>query len=479
MTEKPSAAQNKTSPGANPALIAAGVLLFLGGAALQIVSPSQHWAALLRDAALLLLAIAAVRQRSLTSWIFLAMLLGLEIGLEHPQFAEHLRFLSDIFLRLIKVIVAPLILATLITGIAGHDDLKSVGRIGIKSLIYFEVVTTIALFLGVGAINLTKAGEGLAVTQSTGASGAAAVSPPATTSATTTSVAGTVATAPLRWDDFVLHIFPENIVKSAAENQILQVAVFAILFAIALTRVPAPTRAPILRFAESLAQAMFKFTNLVMYYAPVGVGAAMAYTVGHMGLGVLLPLAKLLLTAYAALAAFFLLVLLPIAFFARLPLRRFLRAVAEPATIAFATSTSEAALPRAMECMEAFGVPRQIVAFVIPAGYSFNLDGSTLYLALASIFVAQAAGMHMSWAEQLLMVFTLMLTSKGVAGVPRAVLVVLLATAATFHLPTEPIFIILGIDTLIDMARTAVNVTGNCLACAVIARWEGQLPITG
>jgi len=478
MAENSSAAQSKTSNGANPALIAAGVVLFLGGAALQIISPSQHWAALLRDAALLLLAVAAVRQRSLTSWIFLAMLLGLEIGLERPQFAEHLRFLSDIFLRLIKVIVAPLILATLITGIAGHDDLKSVGRIGIKSLIYFEVVTTIALFLGVGAINLTRAGEGLAVRQSTGAPGASAASSSATTSAATTSAAGTVAPAPLHWDDFVLHIFPENIVKSAAENQILQVAVFAILFAIALTRVPEPTRAPILRFAESLAQAMFKFTNLVMYYAPVGVGAAMAYTVGHMGLGVLLPLAKLLLTAYAALAAFLLLVLLPIAFFSRLPLRRFLRAVAEPATIAFATSTSEAALPRAMECMEAFGVPRQIVAFVIPAGYSFNLDGSTLYLALASIFVAQAAGMHMSWAEQLLMVFTLMLTSKGIAGVPRAVLVVLLATAATFHLPTEPIFIILGIDTLIDMARTAVNVTGNCLACAVIARWEGQLPIT-
>ncbi|MGA2420986.1 MAG: cation:dicarboxylase symporter family transporter, partial [Candidatus Acidiferrum sp.] len=467
MAENSSAVQANKALGANTALIAAGVFLFLGGATLEIVSPSQHWAALQRDAALLLLAIAAVRQRSLTSWIFFAMLLGLEIGLEHPQFAEHLRFLSDIFLRLIKVIVAPLILATLITGIAGHDDLKSVGRIGIKSLIYFEVVTTIALFLGVGAINLTRAGEGLAVRQSTFAP-AAPLSSPATTSPATTSAAGPTAPAALHWDDFVLHIFPENIVKSAAENQILQVAVFAILFAIALTRVPEPTRAPILRFAESLAQTMFKFTNLVMYYAPIGVGAAMAYTVGHMGLGVLLPLAKLLLTAYAALAAFLLLVLLPIAFFARLPLARFLRAVAEPATIAFATSTSEAALPRAMECMEEFGVPRQIVAFVIPAGYSFNLDGSTLYLALASIFVAQAAGMHMSWPEQLLMVFTLMLTSKGIAGVPRAVLVVLLATAATFHLPTEPIFIILGIDALIDMARTAVNVTGNCLACAVI-----------
>jgi len=462
MSTVPEKHSRGTRPG-NSALLATGVAIFLGAAGIQIFAPSQNWLSLLRDFALLLLAVAAVRQRSLTLWIFFAMLAGLELGLDRPQFAEHLRFLSEIFLRLIKVIVAPLILATLITGIAGHGDLRGVGRIGLKSLIYFEVVTTIALFLGVAAINITRAGEGLAWWSS-----------PATSAQLTST---TPAAAPLRWDEFLLHVFPENIVKSAAENQILQVAVFAILFAIALTQVAEPTRAPILRFAESLAQVMFKFTNLVMYYAPVGVGAAMAYTVGHMGMSVLLPLAKLLFTAYAALAAFLLCVLLPIALLARLPLHRLLSAVAEPATIAFATSTSEAALPRAMECMEAFGVPRQIVAFVIPAGYSFNLDGSTLYLALASIFVAQAAGMHMTWGEQLLMVVTLMLTSKGVAGVPRAVLVVLLATAATFHLPSEPIFIILGIDALIDMARTAVNVIGNCLACAVVARWENQLVI--
>ncbi len=442
----------------------AGVTMFAAGAALQIFTASQMWPALIRDCALLILALAAIRMRSLTFWIFFALLLGLEIGIDKPQFAEHLRFLSDIFLRLIKVIVAPLILATLITGIAGHGNLRGVGRIGLKSLIYFEVVTTIALFLGVAAINLSRAGEGLVI-----------AAPSVQTQLTT--AAPTAAPAPLHWDDFLLHVFPDNIVKAAAENQILQVAVFAILFAIALTQLSESKREPILRFAESLAQAMFKFTNIVMYYAPIGVGAAMAYTVGHMGLSVLMPLAKLLLTAYAALLTFLVVVLLPIAIFARLPLRRFLGAIAEPATIAFATSTSEAALPSAMEGMEAFGVPRQIVAFVIPAGYSFNLAGSTLYLALASIFVAQAAGIHMSWGEQLLMVFTLMLTSKGVAGVPRAVLVVLLATAATFHLPTEPIFIILGIDTLVDMARTAVNVIGNCLACAVVARWEKQLTV--
>jgi len=433
-----------------------GLLLFAAGSLLLLIMPGQAVLIVLRWVGLFCLALAGLRRRSLTFWIFFAMLAGLEIGLDRPQFAVHLRLLSDVFLRLIKVIVAPLILGTLITGIAGHGDLKKVGRIGLKSIVYFEAVTTLALFIGIAAINLTRAGQGLALH----AAAAEQLQP---------------AAAPLKWDDFVLHIFPENIVRAIGDNQILQVAVFAILFGIALTRVPEKSRQPILSVAESLTQTMFRFTNIVMYYAPIGVGAAMAYTVGHMGMSVLLPLAKLLLTAWGGLLAFVLLVFLPIVLIARLPLGRFLKAVAEPATIAFATSTSEAALPRAMEAMEEFGVPREIVAFVIPAGYSFNLDGSTLYLAMASIFVAQAAGISMSWTQQLFMVFALMLTSKGVAGVPRAVLVVLLATAATFHLPTEPIFIILGVDALIDMARTSVNVIGNCLASAVIARWEGEL----
>jgi proton glutamate symport protein len=433
-----------------------GVLLFVAGVLLPIFLSGHAWIAVLRWAGLLAFASSGLWRQSLTRWIFFAMLLGGEIGLDRPQFAEHLRVLSEIFLRLIKVIVAPLIFGTLVTGISGHGNPRGVGRIGLKSLIYFEVVTTLALLLGVGAINLSRAGDGLAISPT-----ATAAPPPAT--------------APLHWDDFLLHVFPENIAKSVAENQILQVAVFAVLFGIALARLPETKRTPMLRFCESLAESMFSFTNLVMYFSPVGVGAAMAYTVGHMGIGVLLPLGKLLLTGYCALIAFLVLILLPIARMARLPVGRFVKAVAEPATIAFATSTSEAALPRAMEAMEAFGVPRRIVAFVIPAGYSFNMDGSALYLSLASIFVAQAAGIHMTWYEQLLMVFTLMLTSKGVAGVPRSMLVVLLATAATFHLPTEPIFIILGIDALMDMARTSINVIGNCLACAVIARWEGEL----
>jgi len=434
-----------------------GVLLFLTGAILPLIFAPDLWFAVTRWAGLAVIAAGGWRRPSLTYWIFFAMLLGGEIGLDRPQLAEHLRVFSDIFLRLIKVIVAPLIFGTLVTGIAGHGNLRAVGRIGVKSLIYFEIVTTLALFIGLGAINIGRAGEGLTV---------------AVTAAATEPSPGA---APLHWDDFLLHIFPENLAKSVAENQILQVAVFSVLFGIALARLSEAKRAPMLSFCESLTATMFAFTNLVMYFAPVGVGAAMAYTVGHMGIAVLLPLGKLLLTGYGALVFFLLVVLLPIALFARLPIGRFVRAVAEPATIAFATSASEAALPRAMESMEAFGVPRRIVAFVIPAGYSFNLDGSTLYLAVASIFVAQVAGIHLTWLQQLFMVFALMLTSKGVAGVPRAVLVVLLATAATFHLPTEPIFIILGIDALMDMARTAVNVIGNCLACAVIARWEGEL----
>jgi proton glutamate symport protein len=435
-----------------------GVALFVVGAMLPLFLGPHLWFALVRWAGLAVIAVGGRRNASLTYWIFFAMLLGGEIGLDRPRLGEHLRILSDIFLRLITVIVAPLILGTLITGIAGHGDLRSAGRIGLKSLIYFEVVTTIALVIGLAAINFSRAGVGIAMTVP------AALSVPSA--------------APLRWDDFLLHVFPENIAKSIAENQILQVAVFAILFGFALGLLSESKRAPMMRFCESLTDVMFSLTNLVMYFAPVGVGAAMAYTVGHLGIGVLLPLGKLLLTGYTALAAFILLVFLPIARLARLPVGRFIRAVAEPATIAFATSASSAALPRAMEEMEAFGVPRRIVAFVIPAGYSFNLDGSSLYLAIASIFVAQVAGIRMTWAEQLFMVFTLMLTSKGVAGVPRAVLVVLLATAGTFHLPTEPIFLILGIDALMDMGRTAVNVVGNCLACAVIARWEGELNIS-
>jgi proton glutamate symport protein len=438
-------------------LLALAAVLFLAGGVLSFEHYGRPLALTLRWVAILLLAAFAIRRRSLTPWIFVAMVAGAELGFDVPHLAVSLRVFSDIFLRLIKAIVAPLIFATLVTGIAGHGDLKAVGRIGVKSIVYFEVITTLALIVGLAAINLSRAGEGLAMPATIAAQEVASSTPP-----------------PAHWQDFLLHIFPENVAKSVAEGQILQVAVFAVFFAIALAGLTPERRAPLIKLFEGLSEVMFRFTNIVMYLAPLAVGAAMAYTVGHMGLGVLVNLGKLLLTIYGALVAFGLLVLLPVALFFRVPVRAFLRAVAEPATIAFATSTSEAALPRAMEAMEALGVSRRIVAFVIPAGYSFNLDGSTLYLAAASIFVAQAAGMHLSFGEQIVMMLSLMLTSKGVAGVPRATLVVLLATAATFHLPTEPIFVLLGIDALADMARTTVNVVGNCLASVVVARWEGE-----
>ena len=423
---------------------------------------SHHPAGLpLRLSALVLLAIYSLRRRSLTPWIFWSMLAGVEYGLDLPHAAIASRVFSDIFLRLIQCIVAPLIFGTLVTGIAGHGPQTGsetrvetkVGRLAWKSLVYFEVLTTLALAIGLLAINISRAGVGAA------AAASATHAAPATNLGT--------------WQAFLLRVFPDNLARAVADGQILEVAVFALLFGLALRRVPAPRRAPMLALVESLTDTMFAFTNLVMYLAPLGVGAALAYTVATAGFGVMANLGRLLLTLYLALAAFVLLAMLPVALLARIPIRGFLRAIAEPATIAFATSTSEAALPRAMEAMEAFGVPRRITGFVIPAGYSFNLAGSALYLAIASIFVAQAAGMHMGLRAQLAMLLVLMLTSKGVAGVPRAVLVVLLATAGAFHLPEGPIFLILGIDALMDMGRTVINVTGNCLAAAVIAQWEG------
>jgi proton glutamate symport protein len=430
----------------------AAVLWAVGHYSGAVISPGLMMS--VRWAALLAICGYAWARRSLTAWIFAGMLIGAEIGHDWPRQAANLQVLSSIFLRLVKTIVAPLIFGTLVVGIAGHSNLKQVGRMGIKALVYFEVITTFALLIGLLAINLSQAGAG--------------VTPPAN------AAAAQVNAQPQKASDIILHAFPENIAKSVAEGQVLQVVVFSIIFAIALAMLGEEKRRPMLAFCESLSETMFKFTNIVMLFAPIGVAGAIAYTVGTMGFGVLVNLFKLLATLYAALAVFLTCVLLPVALIARLPVRRFIKAVAEPVSIAFATASSEAALPRAMESMEGLGVPRQIVAFVIPTGYSFNLDGTTVYLTLASMFVAQAAGIHLSITQQLVMVFTLMLTSKGVAGVPRASLVILLGTAESFHLPAWPILIIMGIDQLMDMARTATNVLGNCLATAVVARWEGE-----
>ena len=429
------------------------VMFFLR--AYKILDISNIVLLVFRLLSIVLLVIYAFKKRSLTTWILVCMLAGAEFGYDVPAIARKLQFLSDIFLRLIKTIIAPLLFSTLVVGIAGHANIKQIGRMGWKSLLYFEIISTIALFIGLAAINISKAGVGVVLPPNPDTSAVSAIKAQTT-------------------GDFLLHIFPENIAKAVVEGQILQIVIFSIIFGIAVAMVSEKYRGPVVRFSESLAETMFKFTNIVMYYAPVAVFAAIAYTVGHMGLDVLYNLFKLLATLYVALIVFLSLVLLPVALIFRIPVRPFIKAVSEPATIAFATSNSESALPSAMESMEKFGIPRKIVAFVIPTGYSFNLDGTTLYLSLATIFVAQTAGIDLPFGRQLIICFTLMLTSKGVAGVSRAALVILMGTAVSFGLPVEPIFIILGIDVLMDMARTSVNVIGNCLATAVIARSEHE-----
>ncbi len=397
----------------------------------------------------------AFMKRNLTTSILVAMVIGVEIGYDFPEVGIGLHFLRQIFLKMIKTIIAPLLFATLVAGIAGHSDLKQVGRMGWKSLVYFEIVTTIALFIGLFFANWFEPGAGI-------------VAP--------TDMVGTLPTvAPQTWQDIIVHVFPENLAKSIYEGEVLQVVVFSVIFGVALAMLPAVQKDKFVTGVELLAEVMFKFTNIIMLFAPIGVGAAIAETVGHMGIDVLRNLAMLLVTLYCALIAFILVVLVPVALIAKVPIIKFAKQIAEPVSIAFATTSSEAALPKAMEKMEAFGVPRQIVSFVIPTGYSFNLDGSTLYLSLATIFVAQAAGIDFPIGQQIAMVFMLMLTSKGVAGIPRATLVILLGSVANFGLPEWPVFLIMGIDELMDMARTSVNVIGNCLSTTVIARWEGEL----
>jgi Na+/H+-dicarboxylate symporter len=393
---------------------------------------------------------------TLTQQIFTGLILGIIVGAivdaTHPQYAIYFRPFSQLFLRLIKMVIAPLIFATLVAGIAGAGHFKVVGRMGLRALIYFEVVTTLALVIGLAAVNLTKPGVG--VNLPIGAQ-------------------SDISAKPQTWDQILLHVVPESLLDAMARGDVLQIVLFSIFFGIALGMIGEKGR-PVLAWCEALAETMFKFTNIVMHYAPIGVGAAIAYTVGHGGLGVLYNLAWLVATLYGALAVLILAVFLPIALIFGVPIRKFIRAVKEPAVIAFSTTSSEAALPRAMEVLERLGVPRRIVSFVLPLGYSFNLDGTTLYLSLAAVFVAQAAGVHLSIGHQITMLITLMLTSKGVAGVPRASLVILAGTLASYGLPLEGVTLILGVDELMDMARTMTNVIGNCLATVVIAKWEGE-----
>ena len=399
---------------------------------------------------------AFLRARTLTQWIVVGMVAGTLLGWLAPDAGMAIKPLSDVFLRMIKSIVVPLIFGTLVIGVAGHgDDLRRVGRLALKSIVYFEAVTTLALAVGLLAVNLLRPGDGVQL--------------PAPAAAAGPAVSGGVTLGGL-----LQHLVPQSFFEAAANNDVLSIVFWSVLFALALTQIREGPRDVVVRLCEALVEIMFKFTAIVMRFAPIGIGAAIAYTVGHSGLAVLSSLGKLVLTLYVALVVFIAFVLLPVAYLAGVPVRRFFGAVKEPALIAFSTASSEAALPKAMVQMEAIGVPRRIVAFVIPTGYSFNLDGSTLYLAVAAVFAAQAAGLTLTLGQQLVMMLTLMLTSKGVAGVPRAALVILSGTLATFHIPLEAVAVILGVDALMDMARTSVNVVGNCLASVVMARWEGE-----
>jgi len=392
-----------------------------------------------------------------TTQIMIGLVVGLIVGyiisITDRSVAAYIRPFSQIFIRMIQMIIAPLLFGTLVAGIAGAGHFKDVGRMGLRAIIYFEVVTTLALLIGLLAVNIMQPGVGMVLPAPTGP-------PPITTVAQT-------------WDQILLHIVPTSAIDAMAKNDVLQIVVFSMFFAIGLGMTGEKGK-PMIAWCESLTEAMFKVTNIVMLYAPIGVGAAIAYTIGSSGVQVMVNLAYLIVTLYVALAVFFAMVLIPVMLIFRIPIVGFFKAIKEPALIAFSTTSSEAALPRAMECVEAFGVPRRIVSFVLPLGYSFNLDGTTLYLSLASVFVAQAAGIDLSIGQQITMMLTLMLTSKGVAGVPRAALVILAATLASFSLPIEGVALLLGVDALMDMGRTMTNVIGNCLASVVVAKWEGE-----
>jgi proton glutamate symport protein len=396
----------------------------------------------------------ALRRISLTAWIFIAMVLGVAFGAFYPDIAkaDWVSAIANVFLRLIASIIAPLIFGMLVAGIAGTGSVKTMGRIGVKAIVYFEVLTTIALFLGLAAVNLARPGEGMKLELTSAEIGLPKINP---------TFSGTLE-----------HTFPSSVIDAMARGDVLQIVVFAFLFGAACATIGVKA-APVVEFCKSLSEVMFRYTKYVMYLAPLGVGAAMAHTIGSSGAGVLLALGKLVITLYIALFVFIVVVLGAVLVIARIPLRPFIRAVREPFVIAFSTASGQAALAPAIENLELMGVPKHIVSFVLPTGYSFNLDGTTLYLSMASIFVAQAAGMHMPLSQQLLMMLTLMLTSKGVAGVPRAALVILAGTIHSFGLPSAGIAVLFGADALMDMARTAINVLGNCMATVVVARWEG------
>ena len=401
-----------------------------------------------------------MKQSKLTIAIFTALFLGILTGWLFPDFAVRLHVLAEIFLRMVKMIIAPLLFATLVVGIAGHGDVKSLGRLGIKTIAYFEVVTTIALFIGLGFANLFKPGVGMGniATAHTGLNSI---------------VQSAATTHHNSFGELLLGLFPTSIFQSMAEGNLLQIVVFCIFFALAIVAVGEKAK-PVVDLLNSVATIMFKFTEYVMYFAPIGIYGAIAYTIGSNGLSILWNYGKIILSLYVALAAFVVFVLVAACKIVKISTRALIKAVQEPALLAFSTASSEAALPKAMKIMEDFGVPKSIVGFIMPTGYTFNLDGSTLYLAMAVIFSTQLVGHPLTFEQQLVIMFALMLTSKGIAGVPRVSLIVLAGTLTSFGIPILGVAILLGIDQILDMGRTTVNLIGNCVATVVIARWENK-----
>lgn len=402
-----------------------------------------------------------MKHSKLTLLIFIALVAGVIFGHFAPHMAVKMRAFALIFLRMVKMIIAPLLFATLVTGIAGHGDTKKLGKIGIKTIIYFEIVTTLALIIGLTMGNLFNPGKGFATgtvanPELLKEAGLMAVTTPHTSIS-----------------EMIVNVFPTSIVQAMAEGNLLQIVVFSIFMAVAICAVGQKAK-PVMDLLNSVSQIMFKFTEYVMYFAPLGIFGAIASTVGMNGLSILKNYAKIILSLYTALAVFVIIVLFIACKYARISFRSLLKAIQEPAILAFSTASSEAAFPKAIEIMERFGVPQNIVSFVMPTGYTFNLDGSTLYLAMAVIFSSQICGINLDLNQQILMMLALMLTSKGIAGVPRVSLVVLAGTLASFNIPIIGVAILLGIDQILDMGRTTVNLVGNCVATVVIARWENE-----
>ena len=392
--------------------------------------------------------------------IFISLILGIVVGWAFPDFAVKTHVLPEVFLRMVKMIIAPLLFATLVVGIAGHGDVKSLGRLGVKTVIYFEVVTTLALIIGLGFANLFKPGEGMVDLASKNiALGDIA------------NIASSVHHN--SFGEMFLGLFPTSIIQAMADGNLLQIVVFSMFFALAICAVGKKAQ-PVVDILNSVTKIMFKFTEYVMLFAPIGIFGAIAYTVGTNGIDILFNYGKIIVALYVALAVFVLIVLLIACKLVHISFRGLIQAIQEPALLTFTTASSEAALPKAMSIMEKFGVPKSIVGFVMPTGYTFNLDGSTLYLAMAVLFSTQLVGINLSLEQQLVIMFALMLTSKGVAGVPRASLIVLAGTLTSFNIPILGVAILLGIDQILDMGRTTVNLIGNCVATVVIARWEND-----